>query len=108
EAHAHFLDVSQTSSVEAFAQWARRHTDKLDVLVNNAGGAKGLDKVAEAKDEDWEFMMQTNVLGVLRMTRACLPLMTNNPGSIIINVGLLPDALPMRAARRTAARRPPN
>jgi 3-hydroxy acid dehydrogenase / malonic semialdehyde reductase len=87
EAHAHHLDVSQTSSVEAFVQWARRHTEKLDVLINNAGGAKGLDKVAEAKDEDWEFMVQTNVLGVLRVTRACLPLMTNNPSSTIINVG---------------------
>src|SRR5690242_11657993 len=71
EAHAHFLDVSQTSSVDAFAQWAKRHTQKLDVLINNAGGAKGLDKVADAKDDDWEFMMQTNVLGVLRVTRAC-------------------------------------
>ena len=87
EAHLHHLDVSQTSSVETFMQWARRHTDKLDVLINNAGGAKGLDKVADAKDEDWEFMMQTNVLGVLRVTRACLPLITNNPGSIIINIG---------------------
>lgn len=87
EAHAHFLDVSQTSSVEAFVQWARRLTDRIDVLVNNAGGAKGVDKVAEAKDDDWEFMMQTNVLGVLRMTRACLPLITNNPGSSIINIG---------------------
>src|SRR4030095_7154169 len=87
EAHAHFLDVSQTSSVEAFVQWTKRHTPRLDVLVNNAGGAKVLDKVAEARDEDWEFMMQTNVLGVLRMTRACLPLMTNNPGSYILNIG---------------------
>jgi 3-hydroxy acid dehydrogenase / malonic semialdehyde reductase len=87
EAHAHFLDVSQTSSVDGFVQWAKRHTEKLDVLINNAGGAKGLDKVAEAKDEDWEFMMQTNVLGVLRMTRACVPILTNNPGSIIINIG---------------------
>ena len=87
QAHAHFLDVAETSSVEAFAQWVRRFTDRLDVLVNNAGGAKGVDKVAEARDEDWEFMMQTNVLGVLRMTRACLPLLTNNPGSAIINIG---------------------
>jgi len=86
-AHAHFLDVSQTSSVESFVQWVRRHTEKIDVLINNAGGAKGLEKVAEAKDDDWEFMMQTNVLGVLRMTRACLPLITNNPGSSIINIG---------------------
>src|SRR6058998_3313246 len=49
--------------------------------------AKGLDPLAQAKDEDWEFMIQTNVLGLLRMTRACLPLMVNNPGSSILNIG---------------------
>jgi 3-hydroxy acid dehydrogenase / malonic semialdehyde reductase len=86
-AEAHALDVSQTSAVEDFAKWVRSKTDKVDVLINNAGGAMGLDKVAEAKDADWEFMMQTNVLGVLRMTRALLPLMVNNPGSSIINIG---------------------
>ena len=68
-------------------EWVRTLTDKVDVLVNNAGGAKGLDTVADGKDEDWEFMMQTNVLGVLRVTRACLPLMVKNPGSSIINIG---------------------
>ncbi len=81
------LDVSQTASVNAFVEWARGRTETLDVLVNNAGGAKGIDTVAEGKDEDWEFMMQTNVLGVLRVTRACLPLMVKNPGSSILNVG---------------------
>ncbi|HTD66585.1 MAG TPA: SDR family NAD(P)-dependent oxidoreductase [Candidatus Limnocylindria bacterium] len=86
-AHVHALDVSSTPSVDAFAKWTRTHTDKLDVLINNAGGAKGLDKVADGKDDDWEFMMQTNVLGVLRVTRALLPSLVNNPGSSIINVG---------------------
>ncbi len=86
-AHVHALDVAQTKSVNDFVAWTRAHTDKLDVLINNAGGAKGLDPVAQAKDEDWEFMMQTNVLGVLRVTRACLPLMVNNPGSSILNIG---------------------
>lgn len=86
-AHVQALDVSSTPSVNAFADFCRKHTDKIDVLINNAGGAKGLDKVADAKDEDWEFMMQTNVLGVLRVTRAVLPMMVNNSGSSIINIG---------------------
>ena len=81
------LDVTQTPSVNAFAEWVKGFTDRIDVLVNNAGGAKGLDTVADGKDDDWEFMFQANALGVLRMTRACLPLMVRNPGSSLINIG---------------------
>lgn len=84
---AHALDVADTKSVNDFVAWTRTHTGQIDILINNAGGAKGLEPIAEGKDEDWEFMMQTNVLGVLRMTRACLPLMVKNPGSVILNIG---------------------
>lgn len=86
-AESHGLDVSRTPSVDQFAQWLRTRADKVDVLINNAGGAQGLEPVLQGRDEDWETMMQTNVLGVLRMTRAILPLMLINPGSIILNVG---------------------
>jgi 3-hydroxy acid dehydrogenase/malonic semialdehyde reductase len=94
QAHVHSLDVSRTVSVEEFAAWARDKMGKrrpaignLHVLINNAGGALGLDPVAEGKDEDWETMLQTNVLGVLRMTRAVLPLMPHDEGASIINIG---------------------
>jgi len=89
-AQAHKLDVTKTASVEAFIAWAKSKIQDpagLHVLVNNAGGAHGLDTVATGKDADWETMMQTNVLGVLRVTRAALPLMPHDAGASIINIG---------------------
>jgi serine 3-dehydrogenase len=97
EALFYELDVSKTSSVVAFVAWAKskirgagRQTPDpvgLHVLINNAGGAHGLDTIVEGKDADWEAMIQSNVLGVLRMTRAALPLMPHDAGASIINIG---------------------
>jgi 3-hydroxy acid dehydrogenase / malonic semialdehyde reductase len=89
EAHFHELDVSKTLSVEKFVSWSRKTIGgkNLHVLINNAGGAQGVDTVAEGKDADWETMLQTNVLGVLRVTRAALPLIPRDAGASIINIG---------------------
>ncbi len=90
EAHFHVLDVSKTSSVETFVAWARKRiggSKELHVLINNAGGAHGQETVAEGIDADWETTLQTNVLGLLRMTRAALPLMPHDAGASIINIG---------------------
>jgi NADP-dependent 3-hydroxy acid dehydrogenase YdfG len=94
EAHFHELDVSTTSSVETFMAWVKKtisnpksQISNLHVLINNAGGAQGMDTVADGKDADWEAMIQSNVLGVLRVTRAALPLMPRDAGASIINIG---------------------
>jgi 3-hydroxy acid dehydrogenase / malonic semialdehyde reductase len=90
EALFHVLDVTKTSSVDKFIAWARKRMDgpgKLHVLINNAGGALGQDPVAQGKDADWETMLQTNVLGLLRVTRAALPLIPHDAGASIINIG---------------------
>ncbi len=97
EAQFHVLDVSKTASVKTFIAWANSKIQDrksrppgptgLHVLINNAGGAHGLDTVAEGKDADWETTFQTNVLGILRVTRAALPLMPHDAGASIINIG---------------------
>jgi NADP-dependent 3-hydroxy acid dehydrogenase YdfG len=85
----HSLDVAQTASVEKFMAWAKEQIGaaSLHVLINNAGGAHGTDPVAGGKDADWETMLQTNVLGLLRVTRAALPLLAHDDGASIINIG---------------------
>ncbi len=85
--HVHHLDVVNTQSVNAFADWTRSIAGRVDVLVNNAGGAHGVDRVEDGKDSDWETMFQSNALGILRVTRAVLPLMKPYPGGIILNIG---------------------
>ena len=86
-AEFHALDVGSTASVEKFITWVKSKTSSLHVLINNAGGAHGTDTVADGKDADWEAMVQSNLLGVLRMTRAALPLMPHDNGASIINIG---------------------
>lgn len=90
------LDVASTPSVQAFAAWVGSLSGRIDVLINNAGGAHGLEPVAEGQDADWEAMMQANVLGLLRMTRAILPLMNSGEGSgaLILNVGSIAARTP--------------
>jgi NADP-dependent 3-hydroxy acid dehydrogenase YdfG len=77
------LDVTDLGSVEAFCA----EVPKVHVLVNNAGGALGLDRLAEAKDADWETMYDSNVLGLMRMTRALLPKLEASGAGHIVNIG---------------------
>ncbi|MCB1264348.1 MAG: SDR family oxidoreductase [Mycobacterium sp.] len=75
-------DITDDASVNALAARLQR----VDVLVNNAGGAKGLAPVAEADFDDWRWMWETNVLGTLRVTRALLGKLIASGDGLIVTV----------------------
>lgn len=76
------LDVTDEKSVAEFTSAIPR----LNVLVNNAGGAKGLETVADADLDKWRWMWETNVVGTLRMTKALLPKLEDSGDGLIVTV----------------------
>ena len=77
------LDVTSPSSVAALAA----ELDDVAVLVNNAGGAIGTETVENANPDDWQWMYEVNVLGVLRVTQALLPALEAGSGGHVILSG---------------------
>ncbi|EUA53365.1 short chain dehydrogenase family protein [Mycobacterium intracellulare 1956] len=75
-------DVTDDASVDALASKLSR----VDVLVNNAGGARGLEPVADADLDHWRWMWETNVIGTLRVTRALLPKLIESGDGLIVTV----------------------
>jgi len=81
------LDVTKLDSIDAFVGEVKKKFGRIDVLVNNAGLARGLTPIAEGSDDDWIEMWEVNVLGLLRMTRASLPLIRKARHGHIVNLG---------------------
>jgi len=82
------LDVTDPASIAAFLAGREEiQGPALHLLVNNAGGALGLDPVATADEERWQTMFETNVLGTLRMTRELLPALLASEDGHVVNVG---------------------
>jgi NADP-dependent 3-hydroxy acid dehydrogenase YdfG len=81
------LDVCEPASVERFIRVVSEHTDEVAVLLNAAGLALGQDTVAESVDSDWQTMLDTNVMGMMRMTRSMLPLLRHGATGHIVNIG---------------------
>ncbi|MDR1442150.1 MAG: SDR family NAD(P)-dependent oxidoreductase [Bifidobacteriaceae bacterium] len=76
------LDVTDQDSVDQFVA----QVDRCDLLVNNAGGAKGTTAIADSDPAEWEWMFQTNVLGTVRVTKALLPKLLAAAAGLVINV----------------------
>ena len=79
----HQLDMTDATAVADFCAGVGR----LDVLVNNAGGAIGADPIADSRDADWQAMFDVNVLGVLRITRGLLPRLRESASATIVTMG---------------------
>ena len=75
-------DVTSDEDVAALAA----ALDRVDMLVNNAGGARGLEPVADADLDHWRWMWEANVMGTLRVTRALLPKLVDSGDGLIVTI----------------------
>ena len=82
-ARAEHLDVTDPASVEAFCETV----PECRLLVNNAGGALGLEPVAEADEGLWREMYESNVMGVMRVTKALLPALERSGSGHLVVIG---------------------
>jgi NAD(P)-dependent dehydrogenase (short-subunit alcohol dehydrogenase family) len=91
-------DVTDDASVRAAIDRVLQEWDRLDVLVNNAGiGSQGT--VADNPDDEWHRVLDVNLLGMVRATRAALPALRRSPSAAIVNTGSIAATagIPQRA-----------
>lgn len=85
--HGFELDVSNRSNAETVVKEIMSQFGHVDILVNNAGLALGLEGAHEANFDDWQTMVQTNVLGLISLTQLFLPYMAKRNEGYVINMG---------------------
>jgi 3-hydroxy acid dehydrogenase/malonic semialdehyde reductase len=87
EAHILNFDVRSNAETQKNINSLPERWQNIDVLVNNAGLASGLSRIQEGNIEDWDKMIDTNVKGMLYVTRCVAPMMIKNKKGHIINIG---------------------
>lgn len=92
--HIQQLDVSDRSQVEAFLPSLPTAWQNIEVLVNNAGLALGLDPAFATNADEWQTMVDTNISGLMHMTRQILPGMVERDNGHIINMGSVAASWP--------------
>lgn len=81
------FDVRDRGAIDEFVAWLDGRGLSVDILVNNAGLARGLATVQEGDHDDWDEMIDTNIKGLLNMTRAILPGMIERDSGHVVNLG---------------------
>ncbi|WP_270256292.1 SDR family oxidoreductase [Kocuria marina] len=79
-------DITDQAQVDALRDRVLGEQDTVDAILNISGGARGTDTVADAKDEDWQWMYDVNVMGTLRVVRAFLPALRANGEGTVLNL----------------------
>ena len=92
--HPLLFDICDKDSTIKRIQSIPQPFHNIDVLINNAGGALGLDKAHEADLEDWETMIEMNCTSLVRLTRLLLPRMVEKKCGHIINIGSIAGNYP--------------
>ncbi|MEW9905168.1 SDR family NAD(P)-dependent oxidoreductase [Pseudomonas putida] len=88
------LDVTDPASLGAAVEWIGKASLNIDVLVNNAGLALGIDRAQQASAENWQRMIDTNVTGLTMVTHKILPQMVEADSGLIINIGSIAGTYP--------------
>lgn len=88
------MDVTEQASIDAAFAQIEQHCASLDVLVNNAGLALGVEKAQQASAANWERMIATNVSGLAMVTHRALPAMVAANRGLIINIGSTAGSVP--------------
>jgi len=83
------LDVRDRAAVERFSRELETLSIFPDILINNAGLASGLEKLQEGDFEDWDRMIDTNIKGLLHVSRFLIPMMAVRNSGHVVNVGSL-------------------
>lgn len=81
------FDIRDVAQVQQFGVENKLALSGVDVLVNNAGLAKGTDKIQDGKFQDWQDMIQTNVVGLLALSQLVIPHMVSRKSGHIVNLG---------------------
>lgn len=87
EVHTLNFDVRHRAEVNKAIESLPEQFSKIDILINNAGNAHGLDTIDQGNPEDWDAMLDINVKGLLYVTKAILPEMIAKESGHIINIG---------------------
>ena len=83
------FDISEKKEVTKLLENLPKEYNSIDILINNAGNAHGLDKIQDGSLDDWDNMVDSNIKGLLYVSRVIIPKMIKNGSGHLINIGSL-------------------